>query len=205
MLVLVATAARSRRRITSRISRVRNVIDAHRSRGADLVRRAAGNTAARYVGVHRCDYDLELVGPAPQPPHERAWRHPSELVESTTVVESAGRWPCARAGDRRRRRDAHRRDGRGTDAPEIECTHGGERDDVAGVHVPAAQLGGAAHRAGCDHPGGPVGPDRAEHDVARQRAGAGRLTERGVGGSSGRRPTRRRLACARRRANASTC
>ncbi len=41
---------------------------------------ARSNAAARGQRRARCDYALELVGPAPLPPHERAWRHPSELA-----------------------------------------------------------------------------------------------------------------------------
>lgn len=37
----------------------------------------------------RCDYALEFVGPAPLPPHERAWRHPSELALSKADVEES--------------------------------------------------------------------------------------------------------------------
>lgn len=33
-------------------------------------------------------YALQLVGPAPLPPHERAWRHPSELAVARVVNDS---------------------------------------------------------------------------------------------------------------------
>jgi hypothetical protein len=38
-------------------------------------------------------YDLDLVDHAPQPPHERTWRHPSELGPTKFDVDLGGRSP----------------------------------------------------------------------------------------------------------------
>jgi hypothetical protein len=45
-------------------------------------------------------YDLSIVGPAPLPPHERHWRHPSELGPTITSVDATpnGRWLAVATG-----------------------------------------------------------------------------------------------------------
>lgn len=87
MLVMRAPGTCSRERIPPRNSHFRNLIDADRSRYVRDEGRSGGNGAARDQPGRGCDYALELVGPAPQPPHERAWRHPSELAPSNVDIE----------------------------------------------------------------------------------------------------------------------
>jgi len=41
--------------------------------------------------LHEALYDLVLVEPGPLPPHERSWRHPSELGPTRLDVDDAGR------------------------------------------------------------------------------------------------------------------
>ena len=47
-------------------------------------------SAARDQPAHRALYDLVFVEPGPLPPHERTWRHPSELGPTRLDVDDTG-------------------------------------------------------------------------------------------------------------------
>lgn len=56
------------------------------------------SSRARGQCLPRAHYDLELVERAPLPPHERTWRHPSELGPSAPIDTRAGETPHGFSG-----------------------------------------------------------------------------------------------------------